>query len=126
MAPRLLLHWSMAADEFVLVKLAVGGRGSEVENSDAVTVGATQNADRGKSSRGDLCHSSNATDSRSPYEAFRSYGTLLAHVAPSPLNTLQYLRATLANTHMYTLHSISSAPSAVSVGDGEVDTPSLV
>ena len=74
--PQIAVALEHAADEFVLVKVAVGGSGSEADNSDAVTVGATQNADRGKSSRGDLCHSSNATDSRSPYEAFRSYGTL--------------------------------------------------
>jgi hypothetical protein len=74
--PQIAVALEHAADEFVLVKVAGGGSGSEADNPDAV--GATQNADRGNSSRGrgDLCHSSNATDSRSPYEAFRSYGTL--------------------------------------------------
>jgi hypothetical protein len=62
-----------AADEFALVKVASGGSGSEADNSAAV--GATQNLDRGKSNRGDPPHSPNATDSRSPYEVFRSYGT---------------------------------------------------
>lgn len=72
--PQIAVALEHAADEFVLVKVAGDGSESEAENSNAV--GATQNVDRGKSSRGDLCHSSNATDSRSPYEAFRSYGTL--------------------------------------------------
>jgi len=75
--PQIAVALEYAADEFVLVKVAGGGSGTQGDKSDVV--GATQNADevdRGKSSRGGLCHSSNATDSRSPYEVFRSHGTL--------------------------------------------------
>ena len=75
--PQIAVALEHAADEFVLVKVAGGRSGREEDNPHAV--GATQDADeldRGKSSRGDLCHSSNATDLRSPYEVFRSYGTL--------------------------------------------------
>ena len=94
--PQIAVALEHAADEFVLVKVAGGGSGGEKDNSDAV--GAMQNADWGMSSRGDLCQSSNATDSRSPYEVFRSYGTLsvsdlvrpawYVQVSPPPCNGL--------------------------------------
>ena len=75
--PQIAVALEHAADEFVLVKVAGGDSGSKEDDSDVV--GATQNADgldRGKSSRGGLCRSSDAMDSRSPYEVFRSRGTL--------------------------------------------------
>ena len=72
--PQIAVALEHAADEFLLVKVAGDGSGSEKEDS-SDAVGATQNADRGKSSRG-VRRSSKATDSRSPYEVFRSRGTL--------------------------------------------------
>ena len=72
--PQIAVALEHAADEFLLVKVAGDGSGSGKEDS-SDAVGATQNADRGKSSRR-VRRSSKATDSRSPYEVFRSRGTL--------------------------------------------------